>query len=167
MKVFDKICKTINDVFSYTGMVMLVLMVIALFLQVFTRYVMHSSMSGTEEFARYAFIWITMMGASICVKDGSHATVSLLNDHLHGTVKRIHKIIIELFVISCACVLIYYGVQLSKMTMNSYTPTLRIPMGIIYMSLPLGMTGVVIGSINHIAHFLFDANNSEGREADK
>lgn len=129
---------------------LLIAMTLALALQVFTRYILRASMAGTEEFARYAFIWVIMLGASICTKNCGHATVTILNDNLKGTVKLIHQIIIELLVLLACLVLLRYGFTMIAVSAKSHTPTLGIPTCVVYAALPVGCVGMITGTISNI-----------------
>lgn len=166
LKGFDKFCRRLNQVYETAGVVLLVVMAVSLFLQVFTRYALHRSLSGTEELARYTFIWITMVGTSICVMNGGHATVTILNDQLKGNLKKMHQLVIELCMIVCSAVLFRYSCQLLTLTAGSVTPTLRIPMNLIYLSFPVGMVGGILSSINNILH-LFAKEDADGAEEQK
>ena len=67
-------------------------------------------MNGTEECARYCFLWMVFLGSSVCVGEGSHASVELLHDALKGKAKDWH----QLFV--------YIVMAIFAKTAESYTP---------------------------------------------
>lgn len=162
-RLIYKICSIINKLYEMLALVLLVAMTFALALQVFTRYILQASMAGTEEFARYAFIWIIMLGASICTKDGSHATVTLLNDHLSGTLKEIHKIVIELLVLTACIVLLRYGFTMIMVSAKSKTPTLGIPTCVVYAALPAGCFGMIVGTVSNILKDMMMKESGEVR----
>lgn len=145
-----KICGIINKAYEALALLLLVAMTIALALQVFTRYILGASMTGTEEFARYAFIWVIMLGASICTRSGSHATVTILNDHLRGRAKLIHRVVIDLLVMTACCVLLRYGFTMIAVTAKSRTPTLKIPTCAVYAALPVGCFGMIVGTVSSL-----------------
>lgn len=154
----SKLCNGINKLYEALALILLIAMTLALALQVFTRYILGASMAGTEEFARYAFIWVIMLGASICTKNGGHATVTILNDHLDGTLKQVHQILIELLVLLACLVLLRYGFTMIQVSARSHTPTLGIPTSVVYGALPAGCVGMVSGTISNIL-----ARISEGK----
>ncbi|MCQ4838222.1 TRAP transporter small permease, partial [[Clostridium] symbiosum] len=96
----------------------------AMAVQVFTRYVLGSSLTGTEELGRYSFIWMTMLGASICVSSDSHAAVTILNDHLKWRMKGGHKISVDILILACAVLLFIQGIKMAAMSTRQLTPTL-------------------------------------------
>lgn len=156
MKAFHKFCGIVNRILEIVAVVLLTCMIVSLVLQVFTRFVLNNPASWTEAVARYAFIWVIMLGCSMCVANGSHATVSLLNDSLHGNIKKVHKVIIELFVIACAATLMYQAFQLIPKTGKSIIPVLKIPMSYIYAALPVGMAGTILNCVDRILFTIFE-----------
>ena len=78
----EKAYKIITKFLSSVIVVVFSILVISCVLQVFTRFVLNSSLSWTEELARYTFIWANMLGAILCTKNKSNATVSVVTDNL-------------------------------------------------------------------------------------
>ncbi len=149
-RIVSRFCDSINKLYEALALLLLVAMTLSLALQVFTRYILGASMAGTEEFARYAFIWVIMLGASICTQNGGHATVTILNDQLSGALKGIHQIVIELLVLLACLVLLRYGFTMIMISSKSHTPTLGIPTSMVYGALPAGCVGMISGTISNI-----------------
>jgi len=145
-----KINGYIMKVFEIVAAICIVVIIIATSIQVFTRYVLSSSMVGTEELARFCFIWATMLGASICVNHEAHAVVSFLPDKLKGKIKTNHAYLIQAFIIMAAGILIVQGVKMLGVTWNQLSPTLNVPMWIVYLAIPIGGIGIFMGAINNI-----------------
>lgn len=158
----ERVCKIINRIYGGAALLLLAILTIAMAVQVFTRYVLGSSMSGTEELGRYCFIWMTMLGASLCVSNNSHATVTILSDHLKGRVKAGHSLFVDILVLFCAALLFVQGMKMVSMTTRQLTPTLHIPMSIIYSSLPAGAFGILLNGVNNLLK-----RSGETRSADE
>lgn len=146
----DRVCSLVNRIYGGAALLLLAVLTGAMAVQVFTRYVMGASLSGTEELGRYCFIWMTMLGAGICVASDSHAAVTLLNDQLKGKIRGWHKITVDIMILACAVLLLTQGIKMASMTMRQLTPTLHIPMSVIYCSLPVGAFGIILNGINNI-----------------
>jgi TRAP-type C4-dicarboxylate transport system permease small subunit len=58
------------------------LMVLCVFLQFFTRYVLNDSLAWTEELAIYALVVVVFMGSSMCVRLSRHIQVDFLYRYL-------------------------------------------------------------------------------------
>ena len=72
-------------------------MVLNVVWQVFTRFVLKSPSSFTEELARYSMIWLGLLGAAYCSGRKTHLALDLLTANLQGKRKRLS----DLFIQSC------------------------------------------------------------------
>lgn len=108
--------------------------------QVFTRFVLSNPSSYTEELARYLLIWIGLIGAAYAVGRRLHLAIDLLPSRLTGPSAMLLAIIIECLVAAFAlAVLVGGGVRLVQLTLSlgQTSPALGIPMGVVYLALPL------------------------------
>lgn len=114
-------------------------MTLAVLAQVFGRYVFNYSISWTEETARYAQIWVVLIGAGIAMRRGLHVAVEVLAAMLPVNLSRLLSVVIAA---ACLCflgVVIYGSFALIQLGwLFELSPVLQIPMWIIYLSLPIG-----------------------------
>ena len=116
-------------------------MVIVIFMQVVMRYVFNNSLSWSEEFARYLFIWFSWLGVSAGLKDGEHLRVEILSTALakRGFVKpnETVNLLVWLIWLLTTGIVAYYGfeVVLSQMELHVVTPAMRLPVWIGYLSI--------------------------------
>jgi len=137
--VLDKVTKLI-DIVSY-GFVILctVGMVVSTFLQVFFRYILGHPLYWSEELSRYFFVWIVFIGASIAVKEGAHIGVDYLVKFLSPRVNKILFLAINLIVVAFILLVIIEAVPVVSVNMGQRSPAIGIPMGIVYLSIPIGL----------------------------
>lgn len=64
------------------GIALILGMVTAITVQVFTRYVLGRPIAWVEESATYAFIWMAFVGASVGLKQGRHILIATIGAHL-------------------------------------------------------------------------------------
>lgn len=159
-----KIVRIMNGVLEGLCMILLACIVAAAVLQVFTRKVMGSSMVGTEEFARYCFIWMSCMGASLCLTNGSHASISMLKDRLKGKAKHWHGIVCYALVIFFCYIMIRYGFELSGTVARQSSPTMGIPMHLVYGALPFSCICMLISALSNM---LEEITALKSREVEK
>lgn len=153
-KAIKKISDGLDKGFTWIGVVFLIALTAATFIQVVGRYVFNSSPSWTDEMARYSFVWANMLGAAIALKHGHHAAIDLLPNKLHGIPKAIQKTVVDCLVTFAAGLLLVEGY---KMTVAIYktgqlSPAMRIPVWLVYISIAVGGLGMVI----HSAVFLME-----------
>ncbi len=161
MKAVNRIVSKINTLYEWAGLGFLSILIAACVLQVFTRKVLGASMDGTEECARYCFIWMVMLGSSLCVAYGSHACVELLNDCLKGKAKDWHQLILYIIMAVFAGVMIVQGYKMLGMTMKQKSPTLHVPMAFIYLAIPVSGAGMLINIINNGIRLLYKVLGKE------
>ena len=88
--------------------VLLVAMVVMVFGNVVLRYVFNSGITVSEELSRWAFVWMTFLGAIVAVKDGGHLGTDLLIGRLGPTGKKVCLALAESLMLYC-CWLIFSG----------------------------------------------------------
>lgn len=114
--------------------------------QVFTRFVLANPSSYTEELARYLLIWIGLIGAAYASGRQLHLAIDLLPRSVSGWTSIALQVLIRVIVAGFAiAVLMYGGMQLVRITLSlgQTSAALRIPIGWVYMALPI--SGVLIG----------------------
>ena len=119
MKNLRRVSNAVNNVVSYTGMILFVILIFACVAQVFFRFVLNNSLSWTEELARYCFIWMHMIGASLLIEANGHATVTVILDLMHGAVRKVFDILIELIILFNGVVMLHSGWVLSYSSRNN------------------------------------------------
>lgn len=142
MKTLKHISDGINKVVSYAGVACFVVLIVACVTQVFFRFVLNNSLSWTEELARYAFIWMHLMGASLLIENGGHATVTAILDTLHGSVRKAVDVLIELVILFDGAVMVYAGFYLSYASRANLSTALSVPMWCINSA--VGVAGLLL-----------------------
>lgn len=126
-------------------------MVSVIFLQVVMR-IMNSSLSWSEELARYCFIWLVYIGISYGVKKQRHIKVDVLLVLLKEKGRVILTIIANLLFLFFAVYVMIYGYDIASrlLAFGQQSPALHIPMGLVYMATPVGMGLTVIRIIQNL-----------------
>ena len=154
-----KICKRIADgilkAYAVLGVVALVLVIVATFLQVLTRYILPASLTWTEEGARYAFIWMSMLGAPLAARHCANASIDLLDSVFRGEAKKAHFVILQLLILAAAVLIFPFGVKMVGQMMMRRSSALGIPMGYVYLAIPIGCAGISISAIYNILERVF------------
>lgn len=123
---------------TMTGLCALV-MLSAIFWQVFTRFVIKSPAIWTEEIARYAFIYMAMFGAAVGVKKGSHFGMSLISDKLKDKAREVYaKYIVNGAILLCSLVITVVGWKFTiEYGLIRVSPTFLFPMAWVFASIPI------------------------------
>lgn len=129
------------------AVVLLSLTVIIVVLQVFFRYVLESSLSWSEEAARYLFIWAALLGFSSSVEARRLFSFEMLVARLSPAGKRVCAALNVLAATAFLWVLVVDGSALVARTFSQSSPAIGMPMAIAYAALPVG--GILVA-----LHFL-------------
>jgi len=142
MEALKRFVDFLDQVIKYLVMVAFGVMSILIVLQVFFRYVLGASLSFSEELARFLFIWSTMLGAAMCFKRRSHIGFNLLIEYLPRGVKKYAGLVTSLLSMVFFVTIIIYGFKVVGITMGQTSPAMGVPMGYIYLSIPVA--GVIM-----------------------
>lgn len=138
---------------------MLILLLIPVLLQVISRFVPFiPRYIWTEEIARFAFVWIIMIGSSIAVRDQSHFHVDVL-PKLSAKRESLLRIILLICMLLLAIVFVLGGYQFAKFGATQQSEISSLPMLSIYIAWPLAGISWVLFLIEQIyQHFLQQQN---------
>ncbi|MGL6065399.1 MAG: TRAP transporter small permease [Fusobacteriaceae bacterium] len=134
----EKIRNKINKVIIIFTSLVLILLVLAVTWQVVSRYILNSPSTFTDEFSRFSLIWIGLLGATYSFGIKAHLSIDLIITRL----KEKNQIFLKIFIAMIVSLLVLLvqiigGGQLSLNTMGQLSPSLQIPMGVVYSILPL------------------------------
>jgi len=114
--------------------------------QVFSRYVLGAPSSFTQEIARFLLIWVGVLGAGYGVGQHDHLALEILPKRLEGRAQAGLRIFIQGCILAFAVgALIVGGGRLVyvQLTLGQTSASLGIPIGYVYLVLPL--SGLVMG----------------------
>lgn len=142
VKALIKLLSKIKHILNFCVMTIASFLTVALVLgalwQVFSRYVLNAPSTFTEELLRFLLIWVAFLGATYAFGTNQHLAITYFKNKFKGKQGRSLQIFIDCIVILfIATVLVKGGYSISVSTMNQLTPILRIPMGVIYLILPV------------------------------
>lgn len=118
--------------------------------QVLSRYVLASPSTVTDELARLIFIWLAMLGSAYTLGQRRHLAISLLAQIVPPQRLRPLNVLLVLLIIAFAGgVMIYGGLRMTLATFSTgqVTPTLRLPAGYLYLSVPIAGALIVLYSL--------------------
>lgn len=136
--MIDKTNHFLGKIIIFLSSTMLGLMVLVAIWQVISRYVLNAPSTFSEEFLRYSLIWVTMIGGAYAFHLKKHIAIEMMVNRFSDRVQKRMRQFVQLFLIAFALVvMVYGGVQLVSLTLSQQTVSLGIPMGYVYLSLPI------------------------------
>ena len=143
----DRCCQVLEAVIAFC----LALMVVLVFGNVFLRYAMNSGITLSEELSRWAFVWMTFLGAIVALKEHGHLGTDMLVSRLGPFGKKIclgASYVLMLF----ACWLLFKGAyEQALINLDSTSAVMEVSMAWIYLP---GIVFAVLGGLILSAEFI-------------
>ena len=131
-------------------------MTVVVFLQVVYRYVLTQPLHWSEELARYLFVWLSILGATLALQKRGHFGLDVLFRIFPRQLKPTMTVLIHFLMGIVIFVILVQGMTLVQKTALQDSPAMGIPMSWAYACLPVG--GALM-AIHLLVIFLKDWNN--------
>lgn len=131
----------------HVGAFGLVLMTAIIGWQVFGRFVLQSSPSWSEQAALTLMIWYVFFAAAAGVREGFHIRILAMETLLSKRGRSAMRLVAHLVVGASGLAMAIWGGELVARTWGHVIPTLGMPRGMAYLSLPLSGVLIVLFTI--------------------
>jgi TRAP-type C4-dicarboxylate transport system permease small subunit len=141
-----------NDLERWLSLVFYMMIAVTIISEVIRRFVFSYSSIWGEEVARYCFIYMAWLGASLGVKNRAHIRIDIILNFLPNRGKSIVYLFSDFMALILACIALYVsmGSVLTSVEFGSVTHGLRIGHYWFLMAVPFGFTLIVIRLIQSI-----------------
>jgi TRAP-type C4-dicarboxylate transport system permease small subunit len=137
---------------SIVGCILLLVMVGIGALAVISRFVLHASISWSEEANTYLFVWLTSLGAAVALHLGIHPGIDGLVRRFPGWLQGIAFILGKIVTIAFGTVLLFYGTNLIMLMGDETGAAIDLPMSYAYAAVPYaGFCFIVISLASLVA----------------
>ncbi|SIO92841.1 TRAP transporter small permease [Vibrio spartinae] len=138
----DKLIGVINRGLSMFCIGLSSVLVICVVWQVFSRYVLNTPSTTTDELARFLFIWVGLMGAAYTLGQKRHLAIELLEQILENKPAKLSilRLVVNVISLLFASVIMVYGggkLMLHVLETGQISPSLSLQMGYVYAAIPL------------------------------
>ncbi|MBU2948406.1 TRAP transporter small permease [Zobellia uliginosa] len=137
--------KNIDKVLAYFLVTIMGIMVLNVLWQVFSRFLLGSPSSFTDELARYLMIWVGILGAAYVSGKNLHVAIDVLPKRFSERSQKKLKLIVHWLVILFSLgALVIGGSRLVYIThvLDQHSPALQVPLSLVYLVIPI--SGVLI-----------------------
>jgi TRAP-type C4-dicarboxylate transport system permease small subunit len=151
-----RIRSIIDKILEALVVVIMGLLVLNVVWNVLSRYILNSPSSFSVELARYLLIWVGLIGGAYATGKKEHIAIGLFPQKLQRkdpAKRRKLDILINILIAAFAFfILVIGGIKLVVITftMTQISPTLQIPLGYVYLSLPLSGLLIIFYSVHEI-----------------
>ena len=151
--IFEKANALGNYLAKITIFIVIILaaiMVLTVLVGVFFRYVLHNSLSWSEELARYLMIWAALLSISIGIKDKEHVGIQLIIRNIPIKYARILNFLVNIIILIFLGVLSYKGMHVTIKAIPQLSLGLGISMFWALLSIPVSGALAIIQQIIQI-----------------
>ena len=137
--------KKLDTILGNALVLIMAVMVVNVLWQVFSRYVLGSPSSFTDELARFLMIWIGILGAAYVAGRNGHVAIDVLARRAGSrNQKRLKQFVRVAIVLFCLAAMVIGGMRLVYVTymLEQYSPALGLPLAVVYSVIPI--SGVLI-----------------------
>ncbi len=156
MKFYKKVMNVLAWLESAIQVIIGIVITVIAFANVCVRYLSNGQLAYTEEITINIFVLMIMCGCSLCAREGSLISLSLIFDSVGKKGKKILAVIFSVFSIAFYTVITWTGWDKA---MNLYekhrlTSSLKIPEGLFMLALPLGGVLLILHTLEHMIDIL-------------
>jgi TRAP-type C4-dicarboxylate transport system permease small subunit len=137
---FDRTLLALN---RWAVIALLAAMAVMVFANVLLRFLTDYSILWVEEASRYVMVWLTFIGAGLVLRYGGHIGIESLEQALPRAAVGLRASIVALMLVFF-CVMIVVGIRYATLTWTQTTPVMQIPVGAVYLAMPVGFALMTI-----------------------
>jgi TRAP-type C4-dicarboxylate transport system permease small subunit len=138
LKLFDWLC-------DISSLIILYVTVVVIFVQVICRYVLQVALPWTEEFARFAFIWLIFLANAMAERQKEHFRVSYFVEQAPRRVRYAFWVFGEVVIFAFFIWLFMDSLQFVGMGKRMISTVMQLRLDWIYWALP---AAIVLGLLN-------------------
>ncbi len=117
------------------------------FSQVIWRFIFNNPFSWSEEIARYLQVWIILFSSSVCIEKSRHLSIDYLKGNISKKFQKLLHIISYVMISVFSISIIVYGIQFIMRVGYQSTPSVQLPLGIIYIAFPIAGFHMLLESL--------------------
>lgn len=131
---------TIDKILEKIVLLILIIMLISVVWQVFSRFVLRAPSTITDEVSSFSLIWLGLLGAAYATGQHLHLAIDLIPDKIVDKKRAFFDGFVQISVfIFALSVMVVGGARLCQLSFEfeQTSATLEIPLGIIYLVVPV------------------------------
>lgn len=161
--IFTRTKQAVDRAIAAFSVAVMVALVVCVVWQVFSRYVLNQPSTLTDELARFLMIWVGLLGAAYTVGAQRHLAIDLLAMTLKPRKQTLLSVVINLLIfLFSGAVIVTGGLKLIAKTLATaqVSAAMQIPMGYVYLILPLSGLIMMFYALWFIANGLISLKQS-------
>lgn len=134
----------------YLMVSLMLVFLVNIFFQVFSRMLFNRPLSATEEISRYSFLWMVLLGLSFATRYDRHIRVTIVADRFPPLVRKGVDLFISILALAVFCWIFYIGIRYVLYTAPTKTPSLQISRAWVASIVPIASILMIARSLEKI-----------------
>jgi TRAP-type C4-dicarboxylate transport system permease small subunit len=105
--------------------------------QVINRLFLHLSAVWTEELARFNFVWLSLVGAALCIKNRIHLAIDMVTSSVSEKIKCYMFIVVDILMIIFSVIFFYSGLKQVLANIGTVAIVSGFPLSIVFIIIPI------------------------------
>ncbi len=160
----NKLLKILDGIVSFILIVLVGFLAVGVAITIVLRYFFGLSFSTLEEFLTMAFIFTTLFGSALAIRERQHISIAFLADRLAGDSrirKTISVILVDASIIFVSAVMVYYSCRWIGQVGSFVSPNSHLPMAVYYIFVPITFALTIFYAIVDILSRFFSIEDSK------
>lgn len=150
LKIFDGVQKVVEAILG----IALAVMMTVVFAQTFTRYVVFHSIPWSEELSRFLFVGIIVLGVNLGISRNMMVRIDILDNYLGKKGAKVAEILRQVIGLVMNGAFAYSTFDLIAIGSMQKSPSMQIPMSVMYVILLIGFVLACIATVVKIIELL-------------
>ena len=147
---YSRLCRLLGNIFLSLSALFLLVMSLTVGWQVWGRYVLNETPIAAEPLSLIFMLYLCLMGAAVGVREGFHMGMQVFLELLPAAGRRACEMLSLVLVGGFAVGMVWYGGHLAIVTAHDNIPSVDLPQGVFYASLPLSGAAIVLFVIERL-----------------
>lgn len=156
------ISNIIGSIEKVTTIILMAAITLVLFSNVVFRYFLKDPIFWANEASIFMMAWVTFLGGSLSLKYKSQASITFLVNRFSDRIKKTLNIVTNIVILIALGFLIYISFDWIFSLTGTKSSSMRIPMWIPYLSVPVGLTFSFVHILSHVFEYLRNTSNEHG-----
>lgn len=139
---------TLTRILGVVSVILFAVLVCVTVWQVFTRQVLHSPSTWSEELSKILFVWLAFAGSAFLFGERGHIAVDFIARKLPLSAQRILQVIVQIVILVFAVLAMIWGGYLaSSIAWNQQMTALPLTLGWVYVVIPIAGVFIAIFAV--------------------
>jgi len=144
LQTYERLLDIVSAIAKWVMLALASGIFVVICMAVFTRYVLNVVPSWSEEVPRYMLVWITYLGAALCVRLQEHISLDIFFNLMPVRARRLGHLVLNLMVGAVGVIMVVYGLDLVRQFGDDLMESIPVKNVWLYLSMPISGSLIVL-----------------------